>query len=69
MLSAIYASWQKCYWNYYWIVTLLGPKGITCILVDKDSPGLDFGKKENKVRNQVDIVFWSESFGIIFAKD
>lgn len=42
---------EKCYWSYCWIITVLGPKGITCILVDKDSPGLDFGKKENKVRN------------------
>ncbi|CAG2229334.1 ACAD8 [Mytilus edulis] len=26
-----------------------GPKGITCILVDKESPGLAFGQKEKKV--------------------
>lgn len=26
-----------------------GPKGITCMLVDKESPGLAFGQKEKKV--------------------
>jgi len=26
-----------------------GPKGISCLLVEKDSPGLSFGKKENKL--------------------
>ena len=26
-----------------------GPKGISCILVEKDRPGLSFGKKEKKV--------------------
>jgi len=26
-----------------------GPKGITCILVENGTPGLEFGKKENKV--------------------
>src|SRR3990167_3224318 len=26
-----------------------GPKGITCILVEKDRPGLSFGKKEKKL--------------------
>jgi len=26
-----------------------GPKGISCLIVDKDSEGLSFGKKENKV--------------------
>ena len=26
-----------------------GPKGISCILVEKGSPGLAFGKKEKKV--------------------
>ncbi|XP_022239008.1 isobutyryl-CoA dehydrogenase, mitochondrial-like isoform X2 [Limulus polyphemus] len=26
-----------------------GPKGISCILVEKDTPGLSFGKKEKKV--------------------
>ncbi|KAI3658421.1 hypothetical protein MP638_007523 [Amoeboaphelidium occidentale] len=26
-----------------------GPKGISCLIVDKDSPGLHFGKKEEKV--------------------
>ena len=26
-----------------------GPKGISCLLVEKDSPGLSFGKKESKV--------------------
>ena len=25
------------------------PRGISCILVEKDSPGLSFGKKEEKV--------------------
>ena len=25
------------------------PKGISCILVEKDTPGLSFGKKEEKV--------------------
>ena len=27
-----------------------GPKGISCLIVDKDSEGLSFGKKENKVK-------------------
>jgi alkylation response protein AidB-like acyl-CoA dehydrogenase len=26
-----------------------GPKGITCFIVEKDSPGLSFGKKESKM--------------------
>ncbi|CAH1800053.1 unnamed protein product [Owenia fusiformis] len=26
-----------------------GPKGITCLLIDKDSPGLSFGQKERKM--------------------
>lgn len=26
-----------------------GPKGISCILVEKGTPGLSFGKKEKKV--------------------
>ena len=26
-----------------------GPKGISCILVEKGTPGLSFGKKERKV--------------------
>ncbi len=26
-----------------------GPKGISCIMVEKDTPGLSFGKKESKV--------------------
>ncbi len=26
-----------------------GPKGISCIMVEKDTPGLHFGKKESKV--------------------
>jgi isobutyryl-CoA dehydrogenase len=26
-----------------------GPKGISCILVEKGTPGLSFGKKEQKV--------------------
>jgi hypothetical protein len=26
------------------------PKGISCILIEKDTPGLSFGKKEEKVR-------------------
>ena len=26
-----------------------GPKGISCLLVEKGTPGLDFGKKEKKV--------------------
>jgi hypothetical protein len=26
-----------------------GPKGVSCILVDKDTPGLSFGKKERKL--------------------
>ena len=26
-----------------------GPKGISCIVVEKGSEGLSFGKKENKV--------------------
>jgi alkylation response protein AidB-like acyl-CoA dehydrogenase len=25
------------------------PKGISCILIEKDTPGLSFGKKEEKV--------------------
>ena len=31
------------------MIVILGPKGITCILVEKGTPGLDFGKKERKV--------------------
>ena len=27
-----------------------GPKGISCLLVEKDFPGVSFGKKENKVK-------------------
>ena len=27
-----------------------GPRGITCLLVEKGSPGLSFGKKEKKVK-------------------
>ncbi len=27
----------------------VGPKGISCFIVDKDTPGLSFGKRENKV--------------------
>lgn len=26
-----------------------GPKGITCVVVEKGTPGLNFGKKEKKV--------------------
>ncbi len=26
-----------------------GPKGISCLVVEKDTPGLSFGKKEKKV--------------------
>jgi butyryl-CoA dehydrogenase len=26
-----------------------GPKGISCVVVEKDAPGLSFGKKENKM--------------------
>ena len=26
-----------------------GPKGVSCVLVEKDTPGLSFGKKEKKV--------------------
>lgn len=26
-----------------------GPKGISCLVVEKGTPGLDFGKKERKV--------------------
>ena len=26
-----------------------GPKGISCIVVERDTPGLSFGKKEKKV--------------------
>jgi isobutyryl-CoA dehydrogenase len=25
------------------------PRGISCILIEKDTPGLSFGKKEEKV--------------------
>jgi isobutyryl-CoA dehydrogenase len=27
----------------------LAPKGISCVLVEKGTPGLSFGKKEKKV--------------------
>lgn len=27
-----------------------GPKGISCVVVEKGTPGLSFGKKEKKVR-------------------
>ena len=33
-----------------------GPAGISCILVEKGTPGLDFGKKEKKV-NSLTLVF------------
>lgn len=26
-----------------------GPKGISCVVVERDTPGLSFGKKEKKV--------------------
>lgn len=26
-----------------------GPRGISCLVVEKDTPGLSFGKKEKKV--------------------
>ena len=26
-----------------------GPKGISCLVIDKGTPGLEFGKKERKV--------------------
>lgn len=29
-----------------------GPKGISCLVVEKGTPGLSFGKKEKKVRHE-----------------
>ena len=40
-----------------------GPKGISCILVEKGTPGLSFGKKEKKVSDKVRIV---KSFTSLF---
>lgn len=28
-----------------------GPKGISCLVVEKETPGLSFGKKEKKVES------------------
>eukprot|EP01133_Synstelium_polycarpum_P015676 gene15676-18630_t len=33
-----------------------GAKGISCLLIEKDTPGLSFGKKEEKGRQQAEIV-------------
>lgn len=30
-----------------------GPKGISCLVLEKGTPGLSFGKKEKKVRGLV----------------
>ena len=30
-----------------------GPKGISCLVLEKATPGLSFGKKEKKVRGLV----------------
>lgn len=40
--------------------TLIGPGGISCFIVEKDSPGLSFGQKERKVWlcSSVFIVCW-----------
>lgn len=36
-----------------------GPKGISCLVVEKGTPGLNFGKKEKKV---TDFCFTKTSF-------
>ena len=37
--------------NFYFFLLFFaeGPKGISCFIVDKNSPGLSFGAKEKKV--------------------
>ena len=32
-----------------------GPKGISCLLVDGDTPGMSLGGKEKKVRNNEEV--------------
>ena len=44
-ISKVYTN----FWNYYYIGGS-GPKGVSCLLVEKDNtPGLSFGKKEQKM--------------------
>jgi hypothetical protein len=36
-----------CIFQFFYLK--LAPKGISCVVVEKGTPGLSFGKKENKV--------------------
>ena len=36
-----------------WDNITVGPKGITCLMVEKGTPGMSFGAKEKKVRISV----------------
>ena len=42
----------------------VGPRGISCIMVEKDTPGLSFGKKEKKVEESMN--FFSASLGFVW---
>lgn len=35
-----------------------GPRGISCILVEKNTPGLSFGKKEKKAGSNTHLFFF-----------
>lgn len=51
-----------------------GPKGISCVVVEKDTPGLSFGKKEKKVAGLwlmlivLNWSFWIQSLCLINCK-
>ncbi|MFT5355722.1 MAG: acyl-CoA dehydrogenase [Polyangiales bacterium] len=42
-------SWAKWYTVFATVDSSLGHKGIMCFVVDRDTPGLSVGKKENKL--------------------
>lgn len=46
----MFNMWVFCFLTkYQYLISSKGPKGITCILVENGTPGLEFGKKEKKV--------------------
>lgn len=47
-----------------------GPKGISCVVVEKGTAGLSFGKKEKKVMNIFSILYRTGTlWSAIFLKD
>ena len=46
-----------------------GPKGISCLLVEKGTPGLSFGKKEKKVGKFHAFTFYFLTFFNLYHRD